>query len=60
MTIDTTIRERVLQGKPVKEQLQLKAYWGLCDLSSYLERQGDGRFYQVNMMIHRLHELDLT
>ena len=60
MQIDTTIRDRVLEGKNTQEQLELKAHWALCDLSELFRRRSDKRYYEVNKLIHLLMDLRQT
>lgn len=47
-------REKVLEGKSDREQLELKAHWALCDLSEFYYKYHDPLFYKANGLIRDL------
>ena len=41
-------REKVLDGKSQREQLELKVHWALSDLSDYFKLREDPLYYELN------------
>lgn len=50
-------RQKVLEGKTYREQLEIIANWTLCDLSNFFEKVNDPLFYKVNTLLRQLDEI---
>lgn len=50
-------RERALEGKTEREQLEILVHFALADLSNYFKSQDDPLRYEVNCLWHKVDHL---